>query len=356
MSETETQKLLEEVSHHLTTHNFIDTIQTAQKALEVAPNNLFVRYAYAYALTRDKSPEAREKIKSLCREIIEIGDLEYNPIPESDLKTSMQWAYNALAWYRQDEAKDTKDLEEALRLAEIGCGIQFDDTFNEIFNTRVKILLKLTRNEEAYELIRIKLKYSLEYKCFQTYKDDNSYNDWLKKRSSPSAIEALQKFDQVVNQSKYFFYEKVVFSAPLDQKSVDHFQKEFFKLPPSFLALATKHGLPSFTERFQNNDFNAIIAASLEPYEYEGYTDEMIDNYFPDEDEDEDELPEKLAAFQFYRGNSVNDFFVFNYGKRFKSGEIQIGVMFHGESYSPCDFKSYDEHICELVERLITEA
>jgi hypothetical protein len=62
-----------------------------------------------------------------------------------------------------------------------------------------------------------------------------------------------------------------------------------------------------------------------------------------------------LSALQYYRFEHGDDFFVFNTGRRRKSGELEIGAMFDDEAYSAFNFKSFDKHIAELVERLITE-
>ena len=61
-----------------------------------------------------------------------------------------------------------------------------------------------------------------------------------------------------------------------------------------------------------------------------------------------------LYALQYYRFEHGDDFFVFNTGGVGVRGAADR-TMFHDEAYSAYKFKSFDKHIPELVERLITE-
>lgn len=339
-----------EASQRLAKGDFAGALQASDSLLELQPDDVFGLYAKSYCLTRDKRPQARDEIKALCGRIISIAERSYRRTLDVYSKNSIQWAYNALAWYACDESKGESDLRTALLYAQIGCGIQYDDTFNGIFDTRVQILGRLGDEQEVGIQVRRKLDAQPDYAPFQKFKDRPGYRDWLKGRKPQTAAEALAYFDSYAQGSPYFPYSGVTFTERLTGEFIRDFEKSDFRLPPCFVTLAVEKGLPSFPSKPEGG-FGSLSCEVLHPYQWSAETDELIETF---DEEEQRELPEGLAVFQYYRFESASDFFVFNTGRRRKSGELEIGAMFHDEPYSAYEFKSFDEHIVELVERLIT--
>ena len=91
-------------------------------------------------------------------------------------------AGNALAWYMQEQAgqSDIKLLEEALEYADQGIGAM-EGTQDEfyIWDTKVSILLKLGRVDEAYAIVQRVLKKDSSFADFQDIKNSAPYKAWL---------------------------------------------------------------------------------------------------------------------------------------------------------------------------------
>ena len=75
---------------------------------------------------------------------------------------------------------DVKDLEEALEYADQEIGATEGNALN-IWDTKVRILLKLGRVDEAFTIVQRVLKKDSSFTDFQDIKNSAPYKAWLKK-------------------------------------------------------------------------------------------------------------------------------------------------------------------------------
>jgi hypothetical protein len=74
---------------------------------------------------------------------------------------------------------DKSELEKALAIVQKGVDhIQREEHFY-IHDTQVRILLKLERKEEAYQIVKRILIQSPNFGDFQDIKQDADYNNWV---------------------------------------------------------------------------------------------------------------------------------------------------------------------------------
>lgn len=85
-------------------------------------------------------------------------------------------AGNGLAWNLME---DGKKLEDALNYVDkaISC-MRDEDKF--IYDTKVRILLKMNKQDEAYKIVKEVLKDNPDFGDFQDLKEDEKYLAWLK--------------------------------------------------------------------------------------------------------------------------------------------------------------------------------
>lgn len=101
--------------------------------------------------------------------------------PEGALKLELyRAAGNGLAWSLQEDAKvDRKTLEEALDVIEETEGYVEGSEHYYILDTKVRILLKLGRQEDAFEIVKTVLEEVPEFQDFADLRKDPKYLAWL---------------------------------------------------------------------------------------------------------------------------------------------------------------------------------
>ncbi|CAA6799014.1 MAG: Unknown protein [uncultured Aureispira sp.] len=147
-------------------------------------------YNLSYLLFKCKSKKAH---KAMVTKLLRYGKKTFKEfIPED----AFIWHYteegafqrecvriigNALGWHLFSDTDDVAILEEALYYAERANG-QIDGIQHFfIRDTLVRILLKLGRKEEAYQLVAKTLKKYASFSDFQDIKKDKEYKKWRKK-------------------------------------------------------------------------------------------------------------------------------------------------------------------------------
>ncbi|MCU0437275.1 MAG: hypothetical protein MUC49_05125 [Raineya sp.] len=105
---------------------------------------------------------------------------------------------NQIAWYTNAEENDIKKLEKALQILEKGyqfAGFRYD-AWNDrsyIHDTKVRLLLKLQKQEEAFAIVYETLKEHPDFKDFDDLKNHTEYLKWLEKQKD---IEEQKKLDK----------------------------------------------------------------------------------------------------------------------------------------------------------------
>jgi hypothetical protein len=73
-------------------------------------------------------------------------------------------------------------LENALEIVQQGIGHIETQQHYFLYDTQVRILLKLGRTEDAYQIVKRTLTLLSDFGDFQDFKKDEEYNTWLQKQ------------------------------------------------------------------------------------------------------------------------------------------------------------------------------
>ena len=87
-------------------------------------------------------------------------------------------AGNGLGWNMMEEGKA---LEEALTYVNRAIECMRGDEDDFIFDTKVRILLKMKKTDEAYTVVKSVLAKDSDFGDFQDIKNSSEYNQWLNK-------------------------------------------------------------------------------------------------------------------------------------------------------------------------------
>jgi tetratricopeptide (TPR) repeat protein len=90
---------------------------------------------------------------------------------------------NAVAWQMYEIYDKKKDLEKALEI--IAKAVEFVSAEHHyfIYDTQVRILLKMEQKEEAYRIVKRTLAMASDFEDFKDFKSDADYQEWLEKQS-----------------------------------------------------------------------------------------------------------------------------------------------------------------------------
>ncbi|MBN1800133.1 MAG: hypothetical protein JW891_01420 [Candidatus Lokiarchaeota archaeon] len=95
-------------------------------------------------------------------------------------KETIIYACNTIAWYLYQNFNEVTHLEEALRVVERGVELVQEEMYYYIIDTKVRILLKLGRKDEAFPIVRRILEKSPDFGDFQDLKKDADFLNWIK--------------------------------------------------------------------------------------------------------------------------------------------------------------------------------
>lgn len=136
----------------------------------------------------DMSEEDKKKARVTC---IETGLKGLSLIPADILPdTSMGEFYkeairimgNAVAWEMHETYGDAAKMEEALVLINRAAAWVKDTSEYFIYDTKIRILLRLGRKEEAWQLVKKTLEENKSYTALKDIEDSKEYKQWLKKQ------------------------------------------------------------------------------------------------------------------------------------------------------------------------------
>lgn len=92
-------------------------------------------------------------------------------------------AGNGLAWFLMEDASSDSDLNKALTIINNTLPHIRGEEDHYIFDTKVRILLKLNKDAEAFEIVKEILTDDPGFGDFQNFLDDSDYQAWLKSQS-----------------------------------------------------------------------------------------------------------------------------------------------------------------------------
>lgn len=90
----------------------------------------------------------------------------------------IRYATNCIGWNTFSQTDDKARLEELVELVSMGCQYADDPKYFYIFDTKARILLKLGRKEEAYNIVRSCLKKDKDFGDFNDIIRENDYRSW----------------------------------------------------------------------------------------------------------------------------------------------------------------------------------
>ncbi len=88
-------------------------------------------------------------------------------------------ASNVMAWNMMLESDESETLEEALALTDLGIGYTNETDNPEIYDTKVRILLKLGRSDEAYLIVRKVLSVNASVQDFDDIRSSAAYKKFI---------------------------------------------------------------------------------------------------------------------------------------------------------------------------------
>jgi tetratricopeptide (TPR) repeat protein len=170
-----------------------------EKVLSVDPRHLYALYGAAHCrgslmehLRSHDRDAAIDGILSLChRMILRTPELSLSPTAKEDLfpRETLRFAYNALASWQMERAKSKRDLETALghidHCLSLTSPLDDKNAMLRYLDTKVRILLRIGRKEEAFEIVA----HAPKYPDFSDIVRGTEYEAWTRR----GAIKAERK-------------------------------------------------------------------------------------------------------------------------------------------------------------------
>ncbi|TCN61291.1 hypothetical protein D0809_21565 [Flavobacterium circumlabens] len=149
-----------------------------------------------------KGIEAANTCLELLKPYIAAGNIWHYTEWGKFQKEVIRYANNFIAWQRYENTDDEKLLHEALKMTETACHYIEDGNKDQLYlyDTRARLLLKLNRKEEAYEIIRTTLIKDKNNPYFEELLNDPDYKIWLKNRN--------EEILQTLSDDDYNFLER----------------------------------------------------------------------------------------------------------------------------------------------------
>lgn len=148
-------------------------------------------YAYNYLTSTHKAGFSAAELSELINAAIKQASHTLSLVP------AIIWHYtdlgkfheeitritaNSLAWLMYTISDTKEELEKALEIILKGVAYIENGTQYFIYDTQVRILLKLGRTNEAYQIVKRTLAQLPDFGDFQDIKTNDDYKEWLKKQ------------------------------------------------------------------------------------------------------------------------------------------------------------------------------
>jgi len=135
-------------------------------------------WIYASLDNIDKSVPHAKKCMELMDKTIRAGAIAHFTAMGKFYEEVIRFSTNIIAWNAYVKKKEGKELEEALETISMGCEyVDSPDSFF-LFDTKVRILLRLKRKDEAYRIVNTCLKKSPNFSDFSDIKKDRDFRIW----------------------------------------------------------------------------------------------------------------------------------------------------------------------------------
>jgi tetratricopeptide (TPR) repeat protein len=171
------------------------------QVLQEYPENSLGAYGRAACLSvilRDKPQDEQEDLKDeilrTSRRLIAVTPEErLQPYSKEHLfpRETLRFAYRSLAAYGMERATSRRDIEKALENIDhclsLRSPLDKEESLFGCLETKVRILLKLERTEEAYFIAHIVLKKDPRFEDLQDIKESKEYKAWLEEGGAEGA-------------------------------------------------------------------------------------------------------------------------------------------------------------------------
>lgn len=260
------EKILKEMSEHYTDKNYQKSYNLALKVLEIDSKNLSALHCKLFSAFEIKQSDACIEAADAIITVIDRSTLFPYLEEDSKKRQLLRFAYNLKAWISYEKSDNKTVLEKALENIDtalsITSPIDTDEYMNAYLDTKVRILLKLNRNNEAYSTARIALKSDPFFRDLRDIKESEGYKNYLtqlnisgwgkyqKGIETETAIEALRRYENFIKLyakdegEEVEFYHKIEWKKEkFKKKEIEEVEKKLnFKFPKEYIDFVTKYG------------------------------------------------------------------------------------------------------------------
>ena len=155
----------------------IDAAKSKDDEYELLYAHYQVMWIYSHIDGEQAVPFA-QKCLELLKPAIEAGAIMHFTEMGQFQKEVIRYASNTIGWYSFSKTDDANELERILSLVSMGCEDADSPEYFYIFDTKVRILFKLGRKEEAYRIVRSCLVKDKYFSGFDDIKLDKDYQEW----------------------------------------------------------------------------------------------------------------------------------------------------------------------------------
>lgn len=184
---------------------------------------LFANYQLLCLYSDDDIPEARvygERCLQLLAPVIRSGAImHYTEMGQFQQEVICQ-STNIIAWDTYSNTNDEAKLEEALQVVETGCAYADDPERFYILDTKVRILLRLNRKQEAYHIVRSCFIKDKATDYFDDIKQDTDYLHW-KKELEAGIVTSFTEQEKLLLQKAADITENIQSQLEIDATPTD---------------------------------------------------------------------------------------------------------------------------------------
>ncbi len=267
------EKLYTEIENNFQQKKYEKAIEAAETIFAIEPNNLLaLQYKLSSCITLKKDGESIKTANQIIAAINESNLFAYLPA-DGQKRALLRQAYNIKAWIEYTQSKKNADLERALQLVNkaisITSPIDKDSNLPAYLDTKVRILLKMRRENEAYATTQKALKIDANALDLQHIKQSEGYKKYVvennksgwpiyqKGNEIETAFEALNRYEKFVKsyeneegvnlEFNHLKWKNKKFKIS-DLEQVE--QKFNFKFPADYVLFVTKYGNFSIAEGY----------------------------------------------------------------------------------------------------------
>jgi len=146
------------------------------------------------SLTDDKKKEyeiAGNKEAEICLSLVPNNTMVWHFTDEGQFHEEViRYASNFIAWGLYVRNDDDASLQKALEIIDRGCAYSDEPNYFYLWDTKVRILLKMGRIDEAYRIVDRILTISPEFSDFQEFKKHRDFLEWRKNSMQCKSVSA----------------------------------------------------------------------------------------------------------------------------------------------------------------------